>query len=39
MTGTLPPDAAGHSLRLILTLLDPTGGVVGERALEWPARR
>ena len=39
MTGTLPSDAAGHSLRLVLTLLDPSGAIVGERALEWPARR
>lgn len=34
----IPPDAGGHSLRLILTLLDPSGGIVGERALEWPTR-
>jgi hypothetical protein len=39
ISGTLPPDAAGHSLRVMLTLLDPTGSIVGERALEWPARR
>jgi beta-glucuronidase len=38
VSGPLPPDAAGHSLRLILTLLDPTGGIVGERTLEWSAR-
>ena len=34
----IPSEAAGHSLRLILTLLDPTAAIVGERALEWPAR-
>jgi beta-glucuronidase len=38
VSGPLPPDAAGHSLRLVLTLLDPTGGIVGERTLEWSAR-
>jgi hypothetical protein len=38
INGKLPPDAAGHSRRLILTLLDPTGGIVGERTLEWSAR-
>lgn len=37
--GALPPEAAGHSLRLVLSLLDPTGDIVGERTLEWPARR
>ena len=39
VTGVLPPDAAGHSLHLVLSLLDPAGDIVGERTLEWPARR
>jgi beta-glucuronidase len=39
ISGPLPPDASGHSLHLILALQDPTGGIVGERTLEWPARR
>jgi hypothetical protein len=39
ISGTIPQDAAGHSLHLVLTLIDPTGGIVGERTLEWPAGR
>ena len=39
VTGTLPPEAAGHSLHLVLKLLDPTGSVAAERGLEWPATR
>jgi hypothetical protein len=36
-SGTIPPDAAGNSLHLMLKLLDPAGNVAAERALEWPA--
>jgi beta-galactosidase/beta-glucuronidase len=39
VSGAIPQDAAGHSLHLIVTLLDPTGDIVGERTLEWPAGR
>jgi beta-glucuronidase len=39
VSGTLPPEVAGHSLRLVITLLEPTGLVAAERALEWPATR
>ena len=38
VSGPIPTDAVGHSARLIFTLLDPAGVVVGERVLEWPAR-
>jgi beta-glucuronidase len=33
---TIPPDAAGEPLHLILRLLDPAGNVAADRALEWP---
>jgi beta-glucuronidase len=39
VAGSLPADAAGHSLHLIVTLLDPAGLVAAERTLEWPATR
>jgi Glycosyl hydrolases family 2, TIM barrel domain/Glycosyl hydrolases family 2/Glycosyl hydrolases family 2, sugar binding domain len=39
VAGTLPPEAPGHSLHMIFTLLDPTGIVAAERALEWPSTR
>ncbi len=38
VSGALPSDVAGRPLHLVLTLLDPTGGIVGERTLEWSAR-
>ena len=38
ISGPLPSDVAGRPLHLVLTLLDPTGGIVGERTLEWSAR-
>jgi beta-glucuronidase len=37
ISGTLPPEAAGHSLHLVLTLLDSTNSVAAERELDWPA--
>jgi hypothetical protein len=37
VTGSLPPDADGRALHLIVKLLLPTGAVAAERTLEWPA--
>jgi beta-glucuronidase len=37
VAASLPPETQGHSLRLIVRLLGPTGGIAAERALAWPA--
>jgi beta-glucuronidase len=36
VAGSIPPDAAGHALHLVVRLLGPTG-VAAERSLDWPA--
>jgi beta-glucuronidase len=36
--GVVPSAAAGHALRLTVTLLDPSGSAEASEALEWPAR-
>jgi len=36
VAGSLPADAAGHAMRLVVRLLGPTG-VAAERTLDWPA--
>jgi beta-glucuronidase len=36
VAGSLPPDAAGHAVRLVVRLLGPTG-VAADRTLDWPA--
>jgi hypothetical protein len=35
VAGSLPPDAAGHAVHLVVRLLGPTG-VAAERTLDWP---
>jgi beta-glucuronidase len=37
LTGSLPAQAAGHALRLVVKLMSPTGDVAAERMLEWQA--
>jgi hypothetical protein len=37
ISATLPPEAAGHALHLVLTLLDSTNSVAAEQELAWPA--
>jgi hypothetical protein len=36
--GVIPADAAGHTLRLSVTLLDPAGLAAAAETLEWPGR-
>jgi hypothetical protein len=36
VAGSLPPDAVGHAVHLVVRLLGPTG-VAAERSLDWPA--
>jgi beta-glucuronidase len=37
LTGSLPVQAAGHALRLMVKLMSPTGDVAAERLLDWQA--
>ncbi|HME38044.1 MAG TPA: glycoside hydrolase family 2 TIM barrel-domain containing protein [Steroidobacteraceae bacterium] len=39
LAAALPPDAVGHSLHLLVQLLDSTGALAAERALDWPVTR
>jgi beta-glucuronidase len=39
VSAALPPDAGGHTFRLTVALISPTGLVVADETLEWPPQR
>jgi hypothetical protein len=39
VSAALPPDLAGHALRLTVSLLEPSGAAAAAEVLEWPVQR